>query len=97
MQCLKDDNGHCVNTSHVKALQEHILELEAPEQKGHSCRRFRNQRRDCRFNHQRFHCRDHFKRCVSSLLLAKSLSDQPEILECPVKDAWNARYVTEAR
>ena len=55
------------------------LRIRSSRKEGHSCRRFRNQRRDRRFNYQRFHCCNRFGRCFSRLLLAKS----------PLGPTWN--------
>ena len=95
-QCLIGDYDQCVNTAHVNAWQEHVLELEAPES-----RATRADVSEVREGIVDLITKDSTVAIASGdasadYYLLKVLSDQPEILERPVKDAWNVHYPTGA-
>ena len=87
----------CVNAAHVNAWQKHILELEAPERRATHA-----DISELREGIVGLITKDSTVAIASGDALAdyyllRVLSDQPEILERPVKDAWNARYPTGAK
>ena len=97
-QCLIDDYDHCVNTAHVNTWEEQILELEAPERRA-TCADVSKIREGI----VDLITKDSTVAIVSGdasadyyMYLLRVLLDQPEILESPVKDAWNAHYPTGA-